>query len=346
MVIHGGDIYAYNKNVLDFSSNISPLGLPQAVYEAGCKALKHSAVYPDRYCSSLVSALAESEAVSPQNIICGNGAAELIYNIVLALKPQNALITAPTFSEYAAACATVGTKVNYHFLYEKNNFTLTDSILDDITDKTDIVFICSPNNPTGQCAAAELMDKTAESCAKHNAILVIDECFMPFVKNSEKYTSKPLLNKYNNVVILKAFTKIYAMAGVRLGYAMADKALVSKQAEVRQPWSVSSVAQAMGEAALGCGEIPAQAAEYTEKERLWLLHELRSMGIKCFDSQANFILIKHKKGLKEQLLKQNILIRECADFVGLNDEFYRIAVKTHSENMRFAAALRQAKGTV
>lgn len=333
--VHGGDIYSYNKSLIDFSVNINPLGTPRSVYKAGVKALGQSESYPDMLCRSLRYAIAKNIGLSLDNIICGNGAAELIFNAVYALKPKKALLLAPTFAEYEAALNAVGTEIIYYELKEENGFAVCEDVLNYL-DGCDMVFICNPNNPTGVCTPKELVLKITES----GAFVIADECFMDFVQDNEHYSVIDMIHKYNNLFVLKAFTKLYAMPGIRLGFAVCGNMdLIEKMYGVRQPWNVSLAAQIMGIAALDETDLPQRTRALVADERAYLFAELTRLGISCVPSQVNFILFKAQKGIDKELLKQGILIRNCSNYRGLGEGWYRIAVKTHNDNLRLIRAV-------
>lgn len=332
---HGGDIYSHGEDILDFSVSLNPLGTPNEVIEAGMESLKHPDVYPDMYCRKLRQAIAEHTGTQPDNIICGCGAAELIYNVVLALKPKKALIAVPAFSEYESALDTAGCKKLFYYLKEENGFKCEYDILDLIDDKTDMVFICSPGNPSGVCIDTELSEKIAQKCR----FLVQDECFMDFVYD-KRYSALPLTSKYKNILLLRSFTKMYAMPSVRLGYAVCtDIGVTEAMYRCRQPWSVSSAAQAMGVAALKCRDLPERTRRYVGAEREFLAGRLKAYGIKVFLSEANYLLLKCSLDLYGYLMEQGILIRDCCDYRGLKKGFYRIAVRTHEDNLRLVEAV-------
>ena len=247
---HGGDWMGYReqfgRDALDFSANVSPLGLPKGVADAITAALPQADRYPDPLCRTLRAALSEAEGLPAEQILCGNGAADLIFRLALAVKPRRALVTAPTFAEYATALETVGCTVERFTLSEANDFAVTEEFLDAIVPGVEIVFLCQPNNPTGQLTALPLVEQILRRCAACGTLLVVDECFLDFLPDHALHTAKGLLGE-GNLVILKAFTKLYGMAGVRLGYALsADTALLEQMQACGQPWGVSSLAQAAG----------------------------------------------------------------------------------------------------
>ena len=331
---HGGE--EKGRVDFDFSVNLNPLGIPPQIKEAAAGA--DFVNYPDPDCSELCAAISENEGISAENIVCGNGAADLIYRIVGAVKPKTALIAEPTFSEYQKALSDFDCKTERYLTNESNNFELKEDFLDRITDRIDMVFICNPNNPTG--ITCEIIGKIAEKCAKKGALFVADESFIDFVNNGENRSVKPFLN--DKTVILKSFTKIYAMAGLRLGYAIfGNSTLANRVREFGQSWSVSSAAQAAGIAALKYKDFLCEMREIIKQERAFLTSELTALGIKVFPSETNFLLLKSDKPLKEMLLKKYISIRSCENFCGLDKSFFRIAVRSHSENTALINALKE-----
>lgn len=340
--LHGGNIYSYTENLIDFSSNINPLGVPEGVAEVICKNALNLYKYPDVECRALRCALSKKENVAYEHIICGNGGAELIFNVVRSVKPEKVLLLAPTFSEYEQALKTVKAEVVYYYLKEEDNFEVDENILNHIDATLDMIFICNPNNPTGMCASALLLEKILNKANENNIFVVVDECFMDFVNDNNNYSVISFISEYKNLMIIKAFTKIYAMAGLRLGYAVSSNTdIIDKMYFNRQPWSVSLLAQAAGVEALNERDYVNKSIEYINTQRKYLLNELKKLDIICFNSFANFILLKSNINLEKELLKHNILIRNCENFKGLNKGFYRIAVKNHKDNEVLIKALRK-----
>ena len=339
---HGGDIYT-RKIEYDFSANLNPLGMPEEVKNALKNSVDVWESYPDPLCRKLVSALSDFEKISSENIVCGNGAADLIYRIVAALKPNKAVIAAPTFSEYEKALRQSGSSVIKHYLSEENGFLLDDSILKILNSSIDMLFLCSPNNPTGRTVSPDLLKRICERCRAENIIFVCDECFMPFVSDAKSRSARNFLNE--NIIILKAFTKIYAMAGIRLGYAVfCSKPLAGILRKNGQFWSVSTPAQIAGEAALKEKEYLQKTAELIKAERNFLAAELQKAGIIVYPSEANFLLFRCDSPLDELLIKEKIAIRNCGNFEGLDKNYFRIAVRNHEENIALISAVRRVLG--
>lgn len=328
---HGGDIYR-NDIRLDFSANINPFGMPEGVKAAVTENIDKLSCYPDTECEALRNAIAKKEGVTADNILCGNGAADLIFAVVRAIMPKRALLIAPTFSEYEKALLSIGCKTEYFVLNEESGFALTERFLDFLTD-IDMIFICNPNNPVGNVIDRNLMDRILKKCADNHIIAVVDECFMDFVP--EGYSVK------GQAVVIKAFTKLYAMAGIRLGYMIGDTKIIGDTKSKMQSWSVSSPAQLAGIAAVYDREYAEKSVKYISREREFLIKELKNLNFTVYGSEANFVFFKGDTKIYEELLKKSILIRSCENFRGLDSRFYRAAVRLHEENISLINALKE-----
>lgn len=334
---HGGDVFE-REIVYDFSANLNPLGMPESVKNALQKSISEWEKYPDPFCRSLVKKLSERENSPPENIVCGNGAADLIFRIVQTVKPQKAVVCAPSFSEYSKALVQSGSEISAYFLSEKSGFALDEKILEMLDESVQMLILCTPNNPTGRTVDGELLRRICERCKANDIVFLCDECFIDFTENAAH--AEQFLNP--NVVVLKAFTKIYAMAGLRLGYALfGDKALAEKVRRNGQFWSVSAPAQTAGEAALDEKNYLEKTLELVKKEREFLTENLRNFGFKVYPSEANFILFYTKLPLDEMLLSEKILIRNCANFDGLEQGYFRAAVRSHEENSALVGAIER-----
>lgn len=330
---HGGDIYRNNIR-LDFSSNINPFGIPDTAKEAVLCSFDKMARYADTEYENLRRKIAEHENVDFENVLCGNGASELIFAVVRAFMPKKALLISPSFSEYERALSGVGCDIEYFALSEENGFELMDDFLD-FAEDIDMLFICNPNNPTGTLTDKGLMDKILEKCKKNNITAVIDECFMDFV--TDGYSVR------DSAVVIKAFTKIYAMAGLRLGYMLSDRDVIEKVKSVMIPWSVNAAAEAAGIAALCDREYRKKSVEYIENERRFLIDNLNRLGFKTYNSKANFVFFKGNDKIYNELLNKGILIRQCGSFRGLDDSFYRAAIRLHKDNEELIRELEEIR---
>jgi threonine-phosphate decarboxylase len=336
---HGGDIYGNPHIDLDFSVSTNALGMPEAAKKALLKNVDHFTRYPDPYCRELSAAIALHEDVPSNRVVCGNGAADLIYRLCSALNPRHALIATPTFSEYERALNTTSCKISYHQLSSDNEFLLTAAIIELITTNIDLLFLCHPNNPTGRLIPDELLQQILLRARQTNTTVIIDECFLDFSTGS---SSKQYLNNMPNLVVLKAFTKIYAMAGLRLGYILtANQRLAAEVIAKTQCWSVSLPAQIAGVAALTDKNWLSKTRKLVTEERSYLSNTLGDLGIHVFASDTNYLLCQSKLALYEPLLARGILIRPCNNFMGLDETYFRIGIKTRKENDRLVKAIRE-----
>lgn len=334
---HGGNICGYN-NILDFSANINPLGLPESVKKAVIGSVSDCEKYPDPFCTELRKRLAEYENTAMENIVCGNGADDLIYRISYEFAPRKAVICAPSFGEYRKALAEAGCGIYEYPLREENDFALTEDIIDFVDSSADMIILCSPNNPTGRLIAPEILERLADKCFRSGIILVADECFTGFNEKGEIHSLKQFMNK--QCIILKAFTKLFAMAGLRLGYAICGSTETAERLSRRgQFWSVSVPAQAAGIAALNETEYISETIRLIRREREFLRTSLQEYNLRVYPSDANYLLFRADTGLDDRLLSENIMIRNCCNYSGLGSGFYRIAVRTHEENTRLVEAL-------
>lgn len=335
---HGGDIYQGDIH-LDFSANTNPFGTPPAVLQAISAALPQLHCYPDPYCRQLITAIETFEAVPREWILCGNGAAELIYAYCRALQPRRAMELAPTFSEYSLALEQVGCQVQRYQLKQCRQFALDEDFLAVLEQSCpDVLFLCNPNNPTGQLLPPSLLQKILAVCQRKNIHLFVDECFLDLADKSDSL--KKHLEQYPQLLLLKAFTKSYGMAGVRLGYCLCAQAqLLQKMAQMVQPWNVSLLAQAAGVAALQQESFLQNTRSLIAVERPWLQKQLENLGFWVCPSQVNYLLFQGPENLHQRLKAYGIAIRSCANYHGLGQGWYRIAVRQHSENERLIHAI-------
>lgn len=329
---HGGDIYSEDI-AYDFSVNTNPLGMPEESLKAAKEAIGLSGQYPDYSCRKLCESIAYTDGANSESIVSGNGSTQLLHLVCQCLNVKNALTLAPSFYEYERAVRLAGGKMHFYETAEENSFRAGEGFIDAIEDGTDLVFICNPGNPDGNLYGKDYIRKIAEKCRDKNAYLCIDECFLPFCYEEDDISFRKDIYKYENVIVLRAFTKIYAMAGLRLGYLLcADTGLVKRIKENMPLWSVCLPAQSAGAEALKDHGYIQQTRKLVQSERKYLTDELEALSYKVYESHANFILFRADPGLYDFLLENRILIRNCKDFRGLDDSFYRTAVKKHEDN--------------
>ena len=345
--IHGGDVYKYD-HCLDFSANCNPLGTPQSVKQAIIDSVEDLSDYPRVGCGPLKEAIADYEHTKKEYLICGNGAADLIFSLSRALNPKKALLPAPTFAEYEQALVSVGCEISRYYLKEENDFCIQKDYPDVLKrEKPDIIFLCNPNNPTGNLIPEDILVNILDICRDRNIVVVADECFLRFNPQYEIISCKRFLDDYDNLVIINAFTKFYAMAGIRLGYMMsANTGLINRVSLQLPEWNVSSVAQRAGIAAFADKDYEKHTHELIQRERQFLINELSDMKCIVYPSQADYLtfrLPQSKAGcmLQEELLKHGILIRSCGSYHNMPSDCYRIAVKQHADNEVLINNMRQ-----
>ena len=370
--LHGGDRYR-NHVKLDFSVNTNPLGMPDYIKEVLRNAVSESPElcewYPDPQCDRLRDALSACHGIPKENIVCGNGACELITAIVRAQtrlpakqggfsekgRTLRVLLPVPSFGEYERALACVGAQCIYHTLEKEDGFRITESILEKLTPDMDMLFLCSPNNPTGTLIPEKLLRQIVRRCAESRITLVLDECFRELTIEEESETAEAAYKSSVETVSgnggkrsdcclgmirLKAFTKLYAMPGLRLGYCICEDGKAAEQIKEQLPcWNVSGIAQLAGVTALDNEKMVdyiSQTKQMLRMERNWLVGQLELLGMKVVPGCANFICFYAEPyfygSLYEKLLEKEILIRDCGSFRSMEEGWYRIAVKTHTEN--------------
>lgn len=341
--VHGGDIYSYDRmeDLVDFSANVNPLGTPKSVIAAAKEKLSEIHRYPDFYSRTLRETIGAEEGIPKEWIICGNGAADLIYRLFFAQKPKKALVLSPGFSEYQQALHAAGSQVKHYYL-NKETFCLEEDFLDVLTEDLDLICLCSPNNPTGKVIEKLLLWKISQVCKEKGIFLLLDECFYDFLDNPKEHTLLEQAKKDKNIFLLRAFTKMYGMAGIRLGYGICKNTdLLDRMYQCGPPWSVSIPAQAAGIAALQERDFPKKVRDNIKREKLVLYKALDDLNITYWKSDANYIFFKAAEGLKEALILKGILIRDCSNYHGLTKGYYRIAIKSARENQMLIQALRE-----
>lgn len=339
---HGGDFYTHPQ-ALDFSANVNPLGTPEAVRQAAVASLAAIDRYPDPCCRELIVAIARFEGVEESAVLCGCGAAELIFSFCMAARPRRALELAPTFSEYSAALAASGCLVQRWPLKRENSFQLTEDFCTHLAaGNWDALFLCNPNNPTGRLIPPLLLERTADICQQKGIRLFLDECFLDLTDGWPRQSLKDRLSRQPGLLILKAFTKSYGMAGLRLGYCLCgDRVLLSSMSRLTQPWNISSPAQAAGTAALSETDFLQRTHTLIREQRPWLFEQLKNLGFEVCPSSANFLLLYSPLPLVERLAERQIAVRDCANYEGLGEGWLRIAVRGPEDNGRLVAAMRE-----
>lgn len=346
---HGGnskEISRENKieydKILDFSANINPLGIPNSVKRAIIDGLNEVEKYPDITYFELKCSIGEFENVNKENLILGNGAAEVLFNVVRGINPKNTLILAPTFSEYEEATKAINGNIIYYKLKEKNNFCIQEDILDYINSDLDLIFICNPNNPTGTITEKDLLKKILIKADKNNVMVLIDESFLDFIEENLSMIS--YINEYKNLIIIKSLTKFFAIPGLRIGYGICSNASLKDNIEKISPaWNINILAEIATKTAIKDINYIKESIKFIKDEKEYLYNELKEInGLKVYEPNVNFVFFKTiiKMNLKNELLKNNILIRSCSNYEGLDNSYYRIAVRSHEENSKLIKNIR------
>lgn len=345
MLTHGGDLVGfyetYGQTPLDFSVNTNPLGLPKAAKEAAAAALSRAGEYPDPQYRRLREAIGRHYHIPASFIVPGNGAGDLILRIAAAERGRHVLLIAPTFSEYEAALEAFDCRIERHTLTEEQRFDLTEDFPEKISPDLDALFLCNPNNPTGRTINQKLLLRILDKCRACGTLLWIDECFNGFLDCPQKHSLVRLLADYENLVVLQAATKLYAMAGMRLGFAFcAGKNIREKLWAFGQSWSVSIEAQEAGIAALEDGAYLKQSRALIRNERKRMREALASLSVKVLEGEANYLFFKTDiPAFDRHLAEKGFLIRSCASYQGLGNGYYRIAIRMPQDNDRLIRAI-------
>lgn len=361
---HGGELNRYREQYgivpLDFSVNVNPLGMPDSVRQAAERALQHAQEYPDPVQNRLTAALAEKESLQQWQILPGAGASDLIFRVLLSCRPSRAVITAPTFSEYERALTAAGSAVSRFLLREEDEFLL-DGRIDELLElaerdaehtgfqrqeyerQAEMIILCEPNNPTGRTTNRKALQALLEECQKRGILLVVDESFIGLTDEPSAHSFISEAQNCANLILLRSFTKLFAMPGIRLGYGIFFDREIRRRAALCGPsWPISAGAEAAGLAALQETGYIEQYREQNQKERGYLRQELLKIKGITFISraEANYLLIHADRKLAEPLAERGILVRDCGNYHGLDRNWIRVCVRGHSDNVRLVQAVR------
>lgn len=339
-IIHGGDVYGGNAGLLDFSVCLNPAGAPQAVLRAAQEGVLRQG-YPDSQCRALVHAAAQRDGVEEHMVLWGNGCADLIDRFALSLRPKKAVLLAPTFGEYRRALEGVGCQIEEVVLSQKNGFLPNETLLEAITPGVELVFLCDPNNPTGRLMDEGLLQEILARCRQMGAMLAVDQCFLELTAARPDRLTQELAG--GNLILFRALTKSYALAGLRLGYCLCgDRALLDRMARMLQPWPVSIPAQMAGEYALQSFPYwPFDCFPAIQRERERLKSTLEGLGLWVCPSESCFLLFHGPEDLGKRLKEKGIFVRDCANYSGLGPGWYRVGLRPPEENERLATALQE-----
>lgn len=341
-VPHGGPFSTRHEKILDFSSNISPIGPPPGVKKYLKNNLDSIKTYPDPDSRSTRKNLRQYTGIPESQITVGNGATEIIYNFCHAfLQKRPVLIPIPTFGEYEAASKLYGAKISF---FKTMNLNDNLDIFVKQIPKDGCVFLCNPNNPTGVLTKKNDIKRIVASAAEKSSLVFVDECFIELVPRSDESVSG-LIRQYPNLLVLRSLTKSFGLAGVRVGYAMGSKEMIDILNKIKIPWNISGPAQRAADIALHHTSYIDKAKKTIKKESEFLQSKISEInGFEYHDASANFILIKTRhraKTIQKKLLKYDILVRDCSSFRGLDGNYIRIAVRTRDENRQLIKAMKK-----
>lgn len=337
MDVHGGDIYR-NQAAVDFSISVNPLGIPECVKETLHKAVELCDKYPDIKAEKLRKAVSGMLTVPEEYLLFGNGASEILMAVAHGIKAKKTVIPIPSFYGYEYAAKAAGSEILYYCMTQENGFQMAEDIDSILTEDINLLFLANPNNPTGKLLDKKAVKSLIQNCKDRGIYVVLDECFIEFSGNRFSMLSE--IEEFDNLIIVRAFTKILSIPGVRLGYLICkNHSILAKTAGQIPEWNLSCFAQEAGCICAKQADFIKKTADYVEKERRFLEEGLRRKGFRTFPSKANFVLIYSEKPLYEGLLEKKILIRDCANFRGLGRGFYRIAVKSRNENQMLLEAI-------
>jgi len=356
-VSHGGDVWGFSRKyniplekVLDFSGPINYLGPSHKAVEAIKQHARLIRFYPDPNPLELKTEIANyvGHGVDAGNIILGNGSIELIY-MISEIFPRHfkAVIPVPSFTEYEKAALRVGGEPVFVQLSE--DFALdVERVKKAVTDDTRIMCICNPHSPSGMLYRRETLLELVDFCREKDVIVSVDENYIEFAENAQDTTMVGYVKKYENLFVIRSVTKFYGMPGIRFGYAIAGENLIDELQTVRQPWSINTLAGYATLAAFKDTEFIENTKGTIAKERTEFARMLSEIGgLHVFSSETNFLLVKilnpkfSSLMLKERMAKEGILIRDCSTFVGLDNSYFRVTVRSFKENLRLVKALKE-----
>jgi threonine-phosphate decarboxylase len=357
--VHGGEVWEAaskiglgKEEILDFSSSVNPLGASRKALESINANLEYISSYPDSNSTELREAIAAHfKGINKDNVIAGNGSTELIYLFVdtFMKKGDVALIPAPTFGEYERAVRKIEEEPKH--VKANADFQFSPAVFAGSLSGAKIVFFCNPNNPTSVLMPPENLTALVERALDKNVFVFLDEDFLEFVDGEEHFSLIGKIRRYPNLFVLRSFTKIFGLTGLRIGYGIASEEIINVLLNAKIPWNVNCLAQATAIAALGDEEHLKKTRELIKGEKAFLMRELMQIkAFKTYHADANFVFMDIRQSgykaaqLKEKMLREKILIRDCSSFRGLDEYYIRVAVKTRRENERLLEAFRKIVG--
>ncbi len=346
--MHGGDVWAHKEGLVDFSANVNPFGPSEKALKNIKESLWKLTYYPEPDSDELKKALSKYLGVDMSNITVGNGSTELIKNFLelVIKKGDMVIIPEPTFSEYEVYSKLYGANVSHIYSKRENGFSINvQEVVEKIDDKTKVVFICNPNNPTGKILDTQDLERIINVARDNSSFVFVDEAYIEFTE-SESMCQK--IESYDNLFVLRSITKFFSLPGIRAGYGVGEKRLISYLEKIRIPWNVNVLSQTAAVESLCDEEFIKTSKDLITKEKDFLFKKISKLdNIEILSSDANFFLIDLKNSriqgdeMKKRLIEKGLLVRDCSSFKGLDDSFIRISVRGREENSLLLKALRE-----
>lgn len=331
---HGGQIYNADGTVgdwLDFSANINPLGVSEKIRNTIIENLDGIKNYPDTNATELKAAISQRYKVAVENLVLLNGAAEFFYLYLNVTRPRKILIPVPSFSEYERAARAINAEIEYIFTRAEDNFELNFAQ----NFSADLMILGRPNNPTGNLISVDALKKISASTK-----ILVDESFIDFLdaESARQFVSE-------KISVVQSLTKIFAIPGLRLGFAVVEKNLAAKLNAAKDVWNVNFLAQKAGVAALSDEKFLADTKNWLRTEQKYFVENLKKLrGVQVFEPTANFVLLKFEtveaaESVLKKLHQNKILLRSCENFAGLDGRYLRSAIRTRAENLKLLEVL-------
>jgi threonine-phosphate decarboxylase len=324
----------FPKDRIDFSANINPLGPPPILKENWASLLEVVTDYPDPAGIALKKKLSSLEDLQENQILLGNGGAEIISLIGRMLAGKKAIIVQPAFSEYEEACRVNGCQVQYHQLMP-DSWEWTDEGLSEKLQSSDALFLCNPVNPTGTYYPRNVILHLLEECKKHECLLIVDEAFYDFLTDYKPISQ--FISQYPNLLIIRSMTKMFAIPGMRLGYLLADPEVIKRVGAFQPHWSVNAIALKAGEWCIDSESYITETIKLVEQERKRLFSFYHERNLVTSPSRVNFYLLKDPSiddqlPLMQYLVQRGLIPRHTINFPGLEGRWLRFAIKGPNDN--------------
>ncbi|MBU3569778.1 threonine-phosphate decarboxylase [Priestia aryabhattai] len=332
------------SHIKDFSVNTNPLGAPPVLHEKWNEFKDAAFSYPDPQVTELKNKLAAHHRVSTAQVLPTNGAAEAFFLIASLFSKEKAGIVQPTFVEYEQASKAYGCEVTYVPLAEENGWSWDIELIMSILPDIKVLWICHPNNPTGVMYSHEEWMKVVKAAAHHGTYLMIDEAFIDFVEHQPSFDS--LILDYEHIIVVRSMTKMFNIAGLRLGYILANKKIISEMSKKQPPWSVNGLSQQVGMMCVDEQNFVKNTVHYIKQERKRILSQLKEWGLLVSPSQTNYYLCSVPSSIKTRewlvyLASYGVVARHTENFPFLNGRYIRLAVKTKEENDYLLNVIKQ-----